>query len=71
MIVKTSDMMIQLNSDEKIVLKLSCDKILVLKYYLVIKKKLSSDKSQRSEIVKEVIRSDGLWRFACGDVLFG
>ena len=33
------------------------------------RKKLFSDKSQRSKIVKEVIRSDGLWCFACGDVL--
>ena len=38
--------------------------------------KLSSDKShivnkaREVKIVKEVKRSDGLWRFACGDVLF-
>ena len=29
---------------------------------------LSSDKSQKVRKVKEVMRSDGLWRFACGDV---
>ena len=44
--------------------------------YLVMKVmlwwKLSSDESclvMKVEIVKEVKRSDGLWRFACGDVL--
>ena len=48
--------------------------------YLVMKVilwwKLSSDESylvkkiKEVEIAKEVIRSDGWWRFACGDVFF-
>ena len=35
--------------------------------------KLSSDESDlvmKVKIVKEVKKSDGLWRFACGDVFF-
>ena len=35
--------------------------------------KLPSDESylvMKVKIVKEVKRSDGLWRFACGDVLY-
>ena len=49
-------------------------KLFGIKSYLVImfccdeRKKLSSDKSQNNRIVKEVIRSDGLWRIACSDV---
>ena len=38
-----------------------------------IKKSMASDESylvMKVNIVKEVKRSDGLWRFACGDVFF-
>ena len=55
--------------------KLSCEKsYLVRKCYLLCsdkRKKLPSDRSQKVRTVKELIRSDGLWRFACGDVLIG
>ena len=51
--------------------ELSCDESYLLMKF-ILWWKLASDENKlvmKVEIVKEVNRSDGLWRFACGNVL--